>query len=198
MSAEWEAAPERPELILAVELLSSQPRDAPVKLERLAKTSSEVIRKMAMYNIAVGYAAGVFGQRDYVNAEEWYRLSASNGYRRAEFELGRMLRKMGQYQRALDVFKGSAAIGYAPSMRLVGSMYARGEGVVRDLDQARRWWERSVARGNVIAKGALGYEMARGEYGWTRRPLGVFLFLAAQAELFYVALTSSLNDARLT
>jgi TPR repeat protein len=154
---------------------------------------------MAALNLAKAYSKGEFGDPDYVKAEEWYRRAANNGLQEAEYELGKFLRRIDQYDRALDILKRSAAIGYAPSMRTVGTMHAKGEGVPRDLHQARRWWERSIAGGNVFAKRELAFAMIRGEYGWIDRPLGALLFLSALADAAYIGWTSAgRRDVRFT
>ena len=197
MNSDWRAAPERAELQRAVELIASDPSGARMELERLAASSSEIARQMAMYNIAIAYSNGMFGEPDYAKAEEWYASAARNGLREAEFGLGHTLRKIGQYARALDVFRRSAAIGYSPSMRAIGGMYFRGEGVPHDLNQSRLWWERSIERGNVFAKRDFAFAKMKGKYGWAQRPLGVVLFLSAVASACHIIFTSSERDERL-
>ena len=195
---EWRTAPERDQLARAIELFKSDPSAAVEQLERLAESESEVARWMAKTHLASAYCRGdALGKPDYLKAEDWYLRAAADGYKTAEFELGKMLRKSGQYERALDVFKRSAAIGWSPSMRLIGLMYANGEGVVRDLGQARRWWERSIERGNVLAKRYLAFAMMRGQFGWANVFVGPFLFLSAFVDVFHVVLTSSEGDPRL-
>src|SRR5580658_5817658 len=156
----WQTAPERAQLTHARTLLKTDPAAAFVELQLLANSDSRIARYLAMTNLGVGYGTGaVLGRPDLVAAEEWFRRAAKEGYRAAEFELGILLRKNGQYDRALDTFTRAAAIGYAPSMRAVGTMYARGEGVTRDLEEARRWWERAMSHGNVLAKHHLAVTM---------------------------------------
>lgn len=188
----------REQLTRGFELFRSDPSEAVELLERLAEGGSEIARWMAKYNLARAYRFGdALGQPDYAKAEDWYRRAAADGYKTAEFELGSMLRKNGQYERSLAVFKRSAAIGWSPSMRLVGLMYANGEGVVRDLGRARCWWERAIEHGNVFAKRCLAFAMMRGQFGWQNVFVGPFLFLSAFIDVFRIVLTSSENDPRL-
>jgi TPR repeat protein len=195
---EWRAAPERERLARALELLKSQPSNGIAELERLTGSRAEIARQLAMHNLGLAYWTGeAHGHADYVQAEDWFRRASNEGYQPAEYELGKMLRKQDEYERALDVLKRSAAIGYAPSMRLVGTMYSHGDGVVRDLAEARRWWERAIERGNVWAKRKLAVAMLARKYGWTRVPLGAFLFLAALVDATTILLTRSETDVRL-
>jgi len=50
----------------------------------------------------------------------------------------------------------SAEKGYVPAMLMVGMAHREGQGVERDLDEARRWLERAAAKGNAQAVAALG------------------------------------------
>ncbi|KAH8049784.1 hypothetical protein JL721_11563 [Aureococcus anophagefferens] len=49
----------------------------------------------------------------------------------------------------------SAEKGYVPAMLMVGMAHREGQGVERDLDEAKRWLERAAAKGNAQAVAAL-------------------------------------------
>ena len=57
---------------------------------------------------------------------------------------------------AVAVFGTGAAHGHAPSMRNLGLLYERGQGVAQDYAKAREWYEKAAAKGDAIAMSNLG------------------------------------------
>jgi TPR repeat protein len=49
-------------------------------------------------------------------------------------------------------FRKAADQGDAPAQNNIGWLYAKGEGVPRDLGQAREWMQKAAANGNELAK----------------------------------------------
>ncbi len=195
---DWETAPEHDRLVSAIELVKSRPSEAVADLERLAESTSKIARWMATYNLAVIYQTGdAFGEPNYAKAEEWWRRSADEGYRRSEFELGCLLRRVGRHEQAMAIFMRLATIEYAPSMRMIGVMYFNGEGVPRDLVQARHWWERSIRCGNLHAKALLVGAMVKGQFGWSKIPAGVRLLFSLLADAVRIAPAKSEYAARM-
>ena len=66
-------------------------------------------------------------------------------------------KKAGEYKKALKYFTLASQAGSAESMALVGSMYARGEGVDQDDAKAQEWYSKSAELGNIEAMHVLGH-----------------------------------------
>jgi TPR repeat protein len=196
VTPEWKKAPERRELHQALQMKESDPEQAIRRLEALATTRLGTAAQMAMVNLGIIYDSGFAGRRDSARAEEWFRRAGDLGLREAEFCLARMFRREGRFREALDTLRRSAAVGYAPSMRLLGRMHHDGQGTPRDLGEAHRWMQRAMDRGNVFAKRFLAVWMLKGEFGALRKPVGVLLYLSSVFDAFVILVTRSENDVR--
>ncbi len=62
-------------------------------------------------------------------------------------------------KRAAELFEKAAAAGHTRAQLNLGILYFRGQGVVRDLVQARAWLEKAAANGDAQALYALGRAM---------------------------------------
>jgi TPR repeat protein len=62
---------------------------------------------------------------------------------------------VGDFQRALNDFRGPAERGNADAQFTVGLMYAEGQGVPRDYAQAAKWYEKAAAQNQPDALFAL-------------------------------------------
>ena len=63
----------------------------------------------------------------------------------------------------LDVLKKMAQQGDAEAEFNLGWVYAYGEGVVRDMEEAGKWIRKAAEQGNAKAQGALGAMLAAGQ-----------------------------------
>jgi TPR repeat protein len=72
--------------------------------------------------------------------------------------------KMGDYQKALEIWKPLAEKGSTAAQLSLGSMYEQGQGVTQDYAEAARWYERAATAGHTSAQFnlALLYETGRG------------------------------------
>jgi TPR repeat protein len=84
--------------------------------------------------------------------------------RDAEFAKGVDAFQVGDYDSAWFRFLGLARAGDPDSQYNLAQMYRRGEGVPRDLVQARRWYEAAAAQGFDEAQFQLGvmFELGNG------------------------------------
>ena len=82
---------------------------------------------------------------------KWYRLSAEQGYAKAQYNIGQMyLRGDGvlqDYAEAVKWYRLSAEQGYAKAQYNIGQMYRRGEGVLQDNVRAHMWYNIAAANG---------------------------------------------------
>jgi TPR repeat protein len=194
--ADWKAAPERHKLVGALKLMDRDRPGAILRLKELAEGRSETAAKLAMYNLGILYESNPAGHPDHALAEAWFRRAGDAGLREAEFSLAKMFRREGRFDKALETLRYSAAVGYSPSMRLLGRMHHDGQGTSRDLAEARRWMERASERGNVFAARLLAVWMLKGELGILRIPLGLLIYLKSILDALVILFISSENDVR--
>ena len=104
-------------------------------------------------NLGVRYETGTGGvPQDYREAVRWYRFSAMQGYREAQYRLCDMShRGQGVPQDYQETFRwcGLAADqGHGGAMLTLGRLYHTGHGVPQDLVHAHMWYNLAAAHGN--------------------------------------------------
>ena len=93
--------------------------------------------------------------RDEIKSAEWFKKSAGQGNRYAQFNLG-LAYKNGtgvkrDYARAMQLFRQSAKGGYAPAMTAIGALYEEGKDVEKSADDAIKWYTRAADKGDAKA-----------------------------------------------
>ena len=76
----------------------------------------------------------------------------------------------GDYELALEVLEPAAHAGDANAQNIMGDAHYQGNGVARDLDKAREWWELSAEQGFDKAQYNLGQMLATGIEGIAADP----------------------------
>lgn len=80
----------------------------------------------------------------------------------ADFKAGGEAYKNGDYETAVKEFLPLAENGDHRAMYALGSMYAAGHGVPRDLEESRRWFSKAARYGRPDAQYKLGLIYAKG------------------------------------
>ncbi|MBC7767842.1 MAG: toll/interleukin-1 receptor domain-containing protein [Phycisphaerales bacterium] len=97
--------------------------------------------------------------QDDTAAVRFYRLAASQGFARAQANLGAMYADgrgvTRDYAEAERLFRHAANQGSAWGQNNLGAMYARGVGVTRDTDEAVRLYRLAARQGNELAQSNL-------------------------------------------
>ena len=104
---------------------------------------------------------------DYAEAVKWFRLSAEQGYAKAQYNLALMYAN-GQgvsqdYKEAAKWFRLSAEQGNAKAQTSLGFMYASGQGVTQDYKESVKWHRLSAEQGNANAQTSLGFMYVLGQ-----------------------------------
>jgi len=81
---------------------------------------------------------------------------AHPGVMRFQYQLGRALGRIEEYDQALALFKKAAQSGYASAQVSLGWMYANGYGVPVDFKAARIWYEKAALQKHSVASLNLG------------------------------------------
>jgi TPR repeat protein/Zn-dependent protease with chaperone function len=79
------------------------------------------------------------------------------------FQAGMALFRDGKHSQALDQFKTAANTGYPPAQLALGYLYAKGQGVSKDDEQAAAWYRKAAEQGFAGAQNNLGQMYRTGE-----------------------------------
>lgn len=122
--------------------------------------------------LSVDEQAGIdaFNQGDLINAMAYFERAADGGSALAQTRLAWILDGANDDARAVEMYRAAAEQGYAPGMHGLGEMYAKGEGVDKDFEQAVAWFSRAAAAGHAKALRLLIGAYESGELGLAPDP----------------------------
>jgi len=104
--------------------------------------------------------ASFFQEKNYIEAVEWYRKSAEQGYAEGQANLGYMYSNgygvTKDYAEAVKWYRKSAEQGDAVGQVNLGFMYRNGYGVSQDHAEAVKWYRKSADQGNSVGQRNMG------------------------------------------
>ncbi|MDJ0738710.1 MAG: tetratricopeptide repeat protein [Gammaproteobacteria bacterium] len=123
----------------------------------------------AVADPAADYEVGAKAYRedDVVTAMQHLGRAASAGHADAQYLLGYILDKAGQNQDAMVHYQSAFDNGNSEAAVELGTMYLLGDGVDKDLETGRGWFEKAAAAGNNRALVVLGKAYLDGDLGVT-------------------------------
>ncbi|MCY4030395.1 MAG: tetratricopeptide repeat protein [Acidobacteria bacterium] len=102
-----------------------------------------------------------------VEAADWFRRAAEQGYRGAQERLGAAYfagRGVTQdFTEAVQWFRQAAEQGHAQAQLVLGSIYRAGRGAPQDYSEAMLWYRRAAEQNNADAQEQLGQMYLNGE-----------------------------------
>jgi hypothetical protein len=125
------------------------------KAVKIYKRAVELGNVDAMMRLGLLYDKGHGVKADRKKSMQLTRMAADRGSASAQFNLAFDLEDDEATRReAFSYYKRSANQGLTDAVYSIGRCYERGIGVERDVDEARRWYERAAAKGDedAIAK----------------------------------------------
>jgi TPR repeat protein len=108
---------------------------------------------------------GMFQNKDYARARKYFEAS---GDADSLHQLG-MMAKKGQgglrkdFKKAMELFRRADAAGSYPAKVSIGELYYLGQGVPKNLCEAKKWFEQGSKNEDAIARFYLGRMYANGE-----------------------------------
>ena len=137
---------------------------------RLLERAADLGDVEAMLRVSLAYQDGDLGAKvDKLKAMRVCRPAAERGYALAQFSLAGFLIEADEFEESLALVQQAAEQGLAVAQFELGMYYERGYGVSKDLDEARRWYERGAAQGLEEAKTHLAELPAPGKKAPRRR-----------------------------
>ncbi len=114
----------------------------------------------AQYYLGLMHEKGFEVEKDYGQAETWYRKAADQGHAKAQYHLGQ-LHYFGRgipkdAVQAVQWTRKAAQQGHADAEYFLGNCYAMGQGVPKDHAQAFQWTRKAAQQGHAEAQYRLG------------------------------------------
>ena len=106
-----------------------------------------------------------FDRADVISAVSWYRKAAELGYAPAQTRLGYLLDQYEENEEAVKWYQQAAQQGHAEAQYRLSGMYAAGEGVKQDKEQALTWMVRAAEQQYPLAIQVLALAYEQGELG---------------------------------
>lgn len=133
---------------------------APHEAVQWLRKAADAGMTQAQYTYGKMFDDGYVLTKSIKDANLWYERAARQGHIQAEaalanaYFIGRGYPR--DYRQAFGWYEKAAAGGDLPSQYIVASYYEHGYGVVTpDLGEARLWYARAAAQGDVVALGKL-------------------------------------------
>ena len=121
------------------------------KAAKLYKRAVELGNATAALNLGHLYSQGRGVKQDKKKSLQLYRMAAARGMAAAQYNAALHLRSRGHFEEAFAFCKLAADQGLTGAENNLGMHYMNGVGVTRNLDEARRVFERAAAKGDKLA-----------------------------------------------
>jgi TPR repeat protein/Flp pilus assembly protein TadD len=158
----------------ANELRRSEASAAPTNLSKFEKTRSQYFEAAEKGDAEAQFWMGVAYVQsqppDFAKAAQYYRKAAAQNYALAITNLA-LLYQYGlgvekkDPARVFELYNQAAKLGEKGAEVTVGNSYYYGEGVSRDLVQAREWWRKAAQHGDALGMGHYAASLLSGEGG---------------------------------
>ena len=106
-------------------------------------------------------------EQDYKQALKWYLLSAKQGHKRSQLDLGVMFENGEgvsiENEKTIKWYRLAAEQGNAKAQHSLGIIHKNGQGVPQDYQEAFKWYRFSAEQGNADSQYSLGLRYYNGE-----------------------------------
>lgn len=146
---------------------------------KMSWTGTAILRYCLFYSLVIYCAAAgasaeedmlrgseAYDRQDVVEAIKWFNKAAVAGNAEAQVRLAYIFDKAEENDRAFYWYRTAAEQGNAQGQFGLSQMYATGEGVTRNIDQAASWLKKSAASGYIDAIMLLAVSYEKGELGF--------------------------------
>lgn len=147
-----------------------------LRLALMTRTSAAVVGVLLMVGVASAgveedYAAGMvaYNRGDFVSAMPGLRKAADAGHAESQAVLASILEVAESKEEAVAYYRKSAAAGNINGTYGLATMLASGEGVKKDVREARRLFNKAAESGHQLAIGVMAQAYIRGELELTEQ-----------------------------
>lgn len=177
----------------ASKALKSDTAAAISKLKDLASQGS----LLSMLQLGCVYYDDKIVDRDFEQAETYFRRAAQGGALLGQYFLGRLFLRQGRYEEALSAFSYASGKGFAPAIHYLGKMYLQGKGVTADPKKAIELYSRAADRGSVAAKLGLSSILLANRRGPGDFWRAIWLRLIGVPQMLFTVITEGYGSDRL-
>lgn len=104
----------------------------------------------AYYFLDMMYEEGISAGRDFEGHLRLYETAASRGNIYAYYPLAYLHERRGNYKEAFKWYSKSSDQGILNAYFPLGTLYEWGKGVDQDMDQARKWYRKTIIEGALL------------------------------------------------
>lgn len=154
---------------------------------------------VSQHSLGTLYSNGYGVAQDDVQAIEWYRKAAEQGFSDAQFNLGVMYDYGAGIAedpvQAVVWYRKAAEQGLADAQYTLGAMYDTGRGIAKDHLQAMTWLHKAANQKFDKAQYALGYKYANG-YGVEKDEAMAVFWLRKAANQGFISAKKAIEEMK--
>ncbi|BDW81687.1 hypothetical protein MACH24_11250 [Erythrobacter sp. Dej080120_24] len=114
--------------------------------------------KVALFVLGYIFLYGRHGvEVDRAKGEALFLRACELGSLEASYRLGRYYQSIGRQTEAVQAFQRAADLGFSPALCRLGALYQVGGVTEKDRSKSREYFNKSIARGNLIARKGLAH-----------------------------------------
>ena len=162
--------------------------------EALAQYRNYANHPRAQLMVGWIYHHGLGVQVDVEEARRWYLLAAGQDSIEAQFYLGVLSMKKGEYETGRDLYQRAASQGYMPACYRLAWLYESGNGTPIDKEKAFNLFLQTAKQGHLPSQMIVAKKILRGYRGQLQRPIGLFLVLKTYLQTILVGIRDLHND----
>lgn len=140
------------------------------------------------------YHHGLGLQENLGEAHKWYSLAAGQGSMEAQFNLGVLCMKQGDFSAGRDWYQKAASQGYLPACYRLAWSYESGSGTTVNREKAFNLFEQTMKEGHLPSQMAIAKRLLAGYRGPIRMIVGLGLMLKTYMQTVWIAARDPQND----
>lgn len=140
------------------------------------------------------YHHGLGLQENIEEARTWYSRAASQGSMEAQFNLGVLCMKQGDFASGRDWYQKAAAQGYLPARYRLAWSYESGSGTAVDKEKAFNLFEEASQKGHLLSQMMIAKRLLAGYRGPFQRFVGLVMMLKTYVLTLWIAARDPQSD----
>jgi TPR repeat protein len=140
------------------------------------------------------YHHGLGLQENLEEARKWYSLAAGQGSMEAQFNLGVLCMKQGDFVSGRDWYQKAASRGYLPARYRLAWSYESGSGTTIDREEAFHLFEQTAKEGHLPSQMVIAKRLLSGYRGPIQRLVGLVFILKTYMQTVWIASRDPQSD----
>lgn len=140
------------------------------------------------------YHHGLGLQENFDEARKWYSIAAGQGSMEAQFNLGVLCMKEGDFAVGRDWYQKAASQGYLPARYRLAWSYESDSGTTVDREKAFHLFEQTTKEGHLPSQMVIAKRLLAGYRGPIQRLVGLVLMLKTYMQTIWIAARDPQSD----